>query len=114
MVCISAKVSVGKCLKATISRVDSGLTATTNLAGERLRATIGRYGDDLSASVRLASMPMSAIIGRIGGNLNAQIGLICTPNTEAYIKVTPEVLWFFTENDILNVDVMSNIKWIVK
>lgn len=79
-----------------------------------LKATIVRVGVGLSATVSSIEEPLKATIVRVGVNINANIGLICTPNTDVYVKVSPNTLWFFNENEILDVDVMSNIKWIVK
>lgn len=79
-----------------------------------LKATIGRVGTGLSVAVSIIDEPLKATIGRVGANINAKIGLICTPNTDVYVRVSPNTLWFFKENEILDVDVMSNVKWIVK
>lgn len=79
-----------------------------------LKVAIGRVGVGLSATVSSIDEPLKATIGRIGANINANIGLICTPNTDVYVRVSPNTLWFFKENEILDVDVMSNVKWIVK
>lgn len=90
------------------------VTANIGSTGGCLTAKISRVGKGIKANVQLADEHLIATINRVGKGLKANIGLICTPNSEAYIKVTPEVLWFFKENENLNVDVMSNIKWIVK
>ena len=90
------------------------ITAKILSAGGWLKATISRADSGLSANIGLAEKPISVVVGRVGANLSAKVGLVCTPNTDVYIRVNPNVLWFFTENEILDVDVMSNIKWIVK
>lgn len=79
-----------------------------------LKATIGRVGVGLSATVSSIDEPLKVTIRRVGANINGNIGLICTPNTDVYVKVSPNTLWFFKEGEILDVDVMSNVKWIVK
>lgn len=93
MGCVNANIgSQCGCLSATITRVGAGLTATISTTEEPLRVTIGRVGTGLSA----------------------RIGLVCTPNTDIYLRVNPNTLWFFKENEILDVNVISNINWIVK
>lgn len=102
------------CINANITIVGAGLSATISAAEAPLRATIGRVGAGLSAIVSSIDEPLKATIGRVGANINVNIGLICTPNTDVYLKVTPDTLWFFKENEILDVNVISNIHWIVK
>lgn len=115
MGCVSVKTGpqLG-CLKAAIGRVGAGLSATVSSIDEPLKAAIGRVGVGLSAAISITDEPLKATIGRVGANINAKIGLICTPNTDVYIRVSPDTLWFFKEDEILDVDVMSNVKWIVK
>lgn len=79
-----------------------------------LRATITRVGEGLSATISTAEEPIRATISRVGAGLSIRIGLVCTPNTDVYLRVNPNTLWFFKENEILDVDVISNINWIVK
>lgn len=115
MGCINANIgSQYGHLNATIGRVGAGLSATIFTAEEPLRATIGRVDAGLSATISTAEEPLKATIGRVGANINVNIGLICTPNTDVYVRVSPDTLWFFKENEILDVDVISNIHWIVK
>lgn len=115
MGCITANIgSKGSCLSARISRVGNALNANIGLTDERLIATVSIIDGGLKANIGIVDEYLVATISRIGGNLKANVGIICTPNTDVYIKVNPTTLWFFTENDILDVDVISNIQWIVK
>lgn len=82
--------------------------------GGCLTATVGRVGSNLKAAISLSDETLVAAISRISQGLEATIGIVCTPNTDVYIRVNPKTLWFFTEHEVLDVDVMSNIKWIVK
>lgn len=68
----------------------------------------------IKANVGLVNKHLSATINKVSEGLKANIGVVCTPNTDAYIKVSPNILWFLNEHEILDVGVMSNIKWIVK
>ena len=92
MSCLSANINGKGCLSASVSRIGGGLECAVTPLGSKLMATASK----------------------LNGGLKVNIGLICTPNAEAYIKVTPEILWFFNEHDVQYVDVISNIKWIVK
>jgi hypothetical protein len=71
-------------------------------------------GEGLSATISTAEEPLRATISRVGAGLSARIGIVCTINTDIYLRVNPNTLWFFKENEILDVNVISNINWIVK
>jgi hypothetical protein len=79
-----------------------------------LKASVALIGERLAANVGLSNDGIKASIGLVGERLKANVGIICTPHTDIYIRVSPDVLWFFKEGEILDVDVVSNIKWIVK
>lgn len=92
MGCVGNNIGNGHCLTATISRVSGGLKANISLANKHPTVTISRVGEGLKVN----------------------IGIVCTPNTGAYIKVSPKTLWFFSEGETHSVDVVSNTRWIVK
>lgn len=89
------------------------ISANIGTNGHCLTAKISRIGRGLKANIGLADVRLVATISRVGSGLKANIGLVCTPNTEVYLRVTPDVLWFF-QAETLDVEVASNIKWIVK
>lgn len=79
-----------------------------------LNINITKVNPVVAASVSRLGEPLNVMIGRLGQSMKANVSLVCSPNTDAYIRVTPKTLWLFTENDVANVEVFSNIKWIVK
>lgn len=82
--------------------------------GHCLTAAIDRVGRGLKANISLANKHPTVIINRVGEGLKVNIGIVCTPNTDVYIKVSPKVLWFFSEGETHSVDVVSNTRWTVK
>lgn len=111
MGCITANIgSKEGCLSARISRVGNTLNANIGLADERLVATISRLSGGLKANIGIVDESLIATIGRIGGNLKANVGIICTPNSEIYLRVTPEVLWLAPDTDE-QFDIESNTSW---
>lgn len=68
--------------------------------GGCLKANIGLVGEHLKASVKL-----------VGGRLKANIGIICTPNTDVYLFVEPEVIWLTLDTTSADFMVRSNTKW---
>ena len=90
------------------------VSANIGSQGGCLRISVSRIGGNINATIGLTEEPLRISVSRIGGNINATIGLVCTPNTDVYVRVDPNTLWFFKENEILDVNVISNIKWIVK
>ena len=68
----------------------------------------------LNGSVGIADTRICGKVGHLDTSIKGSVGIICTINTDVYLRVTPQTLWFFKENEILDVDVISNIKWIVK
>ena len=77
-------------------------------------STMGRHNGCLSAKVSLLENGLTAAVNVIGEGLKANIGLVCTPNTDIYIRVKPTILWFSKSSETLDVEVSSNVKWIVK
>lgn len=55
-----------------------------------------------------------SIMQKMPFGLKAKLSVVCTTNNDVYIRLSPNVLWFFDEKDILDVNVISNIEWIVK
>lgn len=115
MGCITANIgSKGGCLSARISRVSNTLNANIGLANERLVATISRLSGGLKANIGIVDESLIATIGRIGGNLKANVGIICTPNTDVYLFVEPEVIWLTPDTMSADFMVRSNTKWIIE
>lgn len=106
--------ATGGCLKATINRVGVGLSAAIKPVDEHLKATIDKVGSSISATISTINEPLMASVGRVGCNLKVSVGLICTPNTDIYLRVEPEMLWLANQGDSLDVNVISNIRWTVK
>ena len=52
----------------------------------------------------------------VSDELKFDIFIIDDTNTDNvdYIVIAPEIIWLMHENDIQNVDVASNVEWIVK
>lgn len=89
---------------------------TANIGSKRgcLSARISRVGNTLNANIGLADEHLVATIGRIGGNLKANVGIICTPNTNVYLFVEPEVIWLTPDTTSADFMVRSNTKWIIE
>jgi hypothetical protein len=115
MSCITTNIgSNGGCLSARISRVGNTLNANIGLADEHIIATISRVSEGLKANIGIVDESLIATISRIGGNLKANVGIICTPNTNAYLFVEPEVIWLTPDTMSVDFVVRSNTKWIIE
>lgn len=115
MGCITANIgSKGGCLSARISRVGNALNANIGLTDERLIATVSIIGEGLKTNIGIVDEYLVATISRIGGNLKANVGIICTPNTDVYLFVEPEVIWLTPDTVSADFMVRSNIKWIIE
>ena len=115
MGCITTNIgSNGGCLSARISRVGNALNANIGLTDEHLIATVSIIGGGLKANIGIVDECLVATIGRIGGNLKANVGIICTPNTNVYLFVEPEVIWLTPDMVSADFMVRSNTKWIIE
>lgn len=79
-----------------------------------LRGAVGMIDTQIRGVVGIVDIRMKGAVGILDTSIKGKVGIICTPNTEVYLRVTPDVLWFFTENETKDVNVTSNIQWIVK
>lgn len=79
-----------------------------------MQGVVGLDNFGIQGSVNLLATGIKGVVEMGTVAMQGSVGIICTPNTDVYLRVTPQTLWFFKENEILDVDVISNIKWIVK
>ena len=89
MSCLSANINGKGCLSASVSRIGGGLECAVTPLGSKLMATASK----------------------LNGGLKVNIGLICAPNTEVYLRVTPEVIWLTPDTMSADFVVRSNTKW---
>ena len=53
-------------------------------------------------------------VGLVDTQIRGTVGIICTPNTGVYLRITPTTIWLLEDIDTADVDVITNIEWIVK
>jgi hypothetical protein len=53
-------------------------------------------------------------VGLISTQIRGSVGIICTPNTEVYLFVEPEVIWLTPDTMSADFMVRSNTKWIIE
>lgn len=50
-------------------------------------------------------------VGLIPTQIRGSVGIICTPNTEVYLFVEPEVIWLTPDTMSADFVVRSNTRW---
>lgn len=89
MNCINGNTECG-CLRGTVGMLDTGIKGAVGLAGKQMRGSVGM----------------------LDTGIKGKVGIICTPNTEIYLRVTPEVLWLAPDTDE-QFNIESNTSWII-
>lgn len=97
-----------------VGLVNKPYLINTSLLNEPYMVDARLKNEDYNIHFSLLNPDVIASIEKVSDGLKVSLGVVCTPNKEAYINLSPNVLWFFSENDVLDVNVTSNIKWIVK
>lgn len=65
-----------------------------------LNANIGVILDKVIISVTKINPDLViSIMPKMPFELKAKFSIVCAPNKEAFIRLSPDVLWFFSEND---------------
>lgn len=76
-----------------------------------LTGTVTRVGDDLKGFVARACGELSGSVSRIGKGLEGSVTFVCTTNRDAYLRVTPDVIWLTPDMISGEFDIYSNVAW---
>ena len=80
--------SIG-CLNVTTELINKGILAETSRIGSGLRASSGR----------------------IGKGIQVACSVICSVNKDAYLRVSPDVVWLTPDMVSGEFDIYSNVIW---
>ena len=76
-----------------------------------LRGTVGMLDTGIKGSVGLVGKPICGTVGMLDTGIKGSVGFICTPNTDVYLFVEPEVIWLSPETLSADFAVRSNTNW---
>lgn len=89
------------------------LRANVELLTSRIDVSLEKIGG-ITGTCRLLTKPLVILIRGATNGLKVSLGIVCTPKVDNYIRVKPTILWFSKSSETLDVEVSSNVKWIVK
>lgn len=115
MGCLTANIRlVSKPCVINVGLMNEPYLINTTLLNTPLKINTSLNNEDYNIHIGLLNPTIKTSIRNLSDGLKVRLGIVCAPNTEAFIRLSPDVLWFFSEKDILDVNVISNIEWIVK
>lgn len=76
-----------------------------------ISVNISLVDNAIAAKAWLVNQPLIANISKVNEGLKVNIGLVCTPNTEVYLRVTPDIIWLTSDTMSQEFIVKSNTNW---
>lgn len=113
MDCINGNTDCG-CLNGSVGILNTDIKGTVGLSAKPINGSVGVLNISFKGITGFSGKPICGSIGALDTSINGKVGIICTPNTDAYLFVEPEVIWLTP--DIMSADfvVKSNTKWIIE
>lgn len=81
---------------------------------ECINGSVGVISTYIVGSIGVIPTQIKGTANIIDTIIRGSVGIICTPNTEVYLFVEPEVIWLTPDTMSADFMVRSNTKWIIE
>lgn len=103
------------CITAASRRVDEPLIACAKVAIDPLVANTRSICEPIVAKTNRVDKPLTASSQRVDKPLVAHSRIVCIISSICYLRIEPQTVWLAESNDYsANVDVFSNVDWIIE
>lgn len=75
-----------------------------------INGSVGVVPTQMVGTIGLADTKIVGLVDVVDTQILGSVGIICTPNTGVYLRVTPDVVWFTSDN-YAEFDILSNTRW---
>lgn len=113
MGCIGGNTECG-CLNGIVGVLDTSIKGGVGLIGKPICGSVDILDTAIKGEIGLAGKPMCGSVGMLDTSIKGRVGIICTPNTDVYLFVEPEVIWLTSDTMSADFVVRSNTKWIIE
>ena len=101
-----------ECISGSVGIIPNEFNGSVGVHSPFTGGLVGVLSQPFNGLVGLFTDSVSGSVGVISQGFGGSVGIICTPETNVYLRVTPEVLWL-APDAVEQFDIESNTSWII-